>query len=89
MATLTTRFERNEKVFLKHNGKIYGGIILSISATLGIWEREWWEFYDIQTGEDSGIDHIPAEHLFRTREEAEADSHWENRCTKFIGYRGL
>ena len=89
MASLETKFNKNEVVFLKYNGKVYGGQILSIDAHLGIFEREWWVKYDIQTGEDSGINHIPQEHLFRTREEAEADVKWENHAVRFIGYRGL
>ena len=89
MATLVTKFEKNEQVFLKWSDKIYCGVILSIDAHLGIFEKEWWVKYDLQTGEDTGINHIPQEHLFRTREEAEADVKWENHAVRFIGYRGL
>lgn len=88
MANLETKFNRNEVVFLKYNGKVYGGHIVSISATLATLQQEWWVKYDIQTGEDTGIDCIPQEHLFRSREEAEADKTWENRNVTFIGYRG-
>ena len=89
MASLETKFNKNEVVFLKYNGKVYGGHIVSIYATLATLQREWWVKYDIQTGEDTGIDYIPQEHLFRTREEAEADVKWDNYPIRFIGYRGL
>ena len=89
MANLETKFNRNEVVYLKYNGKVYGGHIVSISATLATFQQEWWVKYDIQTGEDTGIDYIPQEHLFRTKEEAEADVKWDDYKVRFIGYRGL
>ena len=87
MASLETKFNKNEVVFLKYAGKIFAGNILCIDATLAVFEKQWWVKYDIQTGEDSGICHIPEEHLFRTREEAEADKVWASRAIVFHGHR--
>ena len=72
MATLTTKYNQKDMAFFKYDDKIYCGEIISISATLGVWQREWWVKYDLQTGEDCGGNNIPQEHLFLTREEAEA-----------------
>jgi hypothetical protein len=83
MATLVSKFNRNEQVFCKHHGRIVSGVIISIKATLAPLQKEWWVFYDLQTGECSGVDHIPEEHLFRTREEAEADGKWDNHAVKY------
>lgn len=87
MATLETKFNRNDVVFFKYDGKVYAGEIISIDATLATFQEEWWVFYNFQTGEDCGIDHIPQEHVFRTREEAEQDAAWQNSRVRFIGYR--
>ena len=87
MATLETKFNRNDVGFFKYDGKVYAGEIISIDAHLAILEKEWWVFYNFQTGEDCGVDHIPQEHVFRTREEAEQDAAWQNSRVRFIGYR--
>lgn len=86
MATLETKFNRNNSVFFKYNGKIYGGVILSIEAHLGIFESKWFVRYNLQTGMECGVDNVPEEHLFATREEAEADKDWTNSAVRFIGY---
>ena len=85
MASLETKFNRNHQVFFKYDGKVISGVIISIDAHLGIWQSKWWVSYNLQTGEDSGVDGIPEEHLFLTRQEAEADTKWESRKVKFIG----
>lgn len=87
MATLNTQFNRNDQGFFKYNGKIYCGVIISIDARQGIFEHTWKVWYNLQTGEDSGVDHIPEEHFFATRAAAENDVAWENRNVRFIGYR--
>lgn len=87
MATLETRFNKNEQLFFKYDGKIYTGVIISIDACFACFQNDWWVFYNFQTGEDCGIDHIPQEHCFRTREEAAADENWQNHRVRFIGYR--
>lgn len=86
MATLETKFNRNDSVFFKYNGKIHGGEILSIEAHLGIFDCKWFVRCNIQTGGDCGVDNVPEEHLFATREEAEADKDWTNGAVRFIGY---
>jgi hypothetical protein len=86
MATLETKFNRNDSVFFKYNGKIHGGQILSIEAHLGIFDSKWFVRCNIQTGGDCGVDNVPEEHLFSTREEAEADKDWTNGAVRFIGY---
>jgi hypothetical protein len=87
MATLNTIYNQNEQAFFKYEGKVYAGKIISIDSTLATFQKEWWVFYNFQTGEDCGIDHIPQEHVFRTREEAEQDAAWQNHRVRFIGYR--
>jgi hypothetical protein len=86
MATLETKFNRNDSVFFKYNGKIHGGVILSIEAHLGIFDSKWFVRYNLQTGMESGVDNVPEEHLFATSEEAEADKDWTNGAVRFIGY---
>lgn len=86
MATLETKFNRNNSVFFKYNGKIYGGVILSIEAHLGIFESKWFVRYNLQTGMACGVDNVPEDHLFSTSEEAEADKDWTNSAVRFIGY---
>lgn len=87
MATLNTKFNRNSQGFFKYDGKIYCGVVISIDARQGIFEDTWKVWYNLQTGEDSGVDSIPEEHFFSTREEAENDASWESRRVKFFGYR--
>lgn len=86
MATLNTRFNKNDSVFFKHNGKIYSGVIIRFEASLGVFDNEWFVRCNLQTGMDCGVDNIPEEHLFATREEAEADKDWTNHLVRFIGY---
>ena len=85
MAILETKFNQNHQVFFKYDGNVIPGVIISIEAHLGIWANNWSIWYNLQTGEDSGVDGIPEEHLFLTRQEAEADTKWESRKVKFFG----
>lgn len=87
MATLNTKFNRNDQGFFKYNGKIYCGVVISIDARMGIFESDWKVWYNLQTGMDDGVDRIPQEHFFATRAEAENDAAWESRNVKFFGYR--
>lgn len=89
MAILETRFNRNDQGWFKYDGKIYCGVVISIEAKQGIFCKHWDVYYNLQTGEDQGVDHIPQEHFFPTREAAEQDVKWENRRVKFFGYRNV
>jgi hypothetical protein len=86
MATLTTKHSRHDWVYFKYNGKIHSGEVIAIEAKQGVFTNEWRVIYDLQTGMDCGVNNIPEEHLFATREEAEADKDWENRGVIFCGY---
>jgi hypothetical protein len=86
MATLTTKHSRHDWVYFKYDGKIHAGEVIAISAKQGVFTDVWTVEYDLQTGMDSGVNRIPEEHLFATREEAEADKDWESRCVIFCGY---
>ncbi len=86
MATLTTKHSRHDWVYFKYNGKIHAGEVISIEAKQEDFTSVWTVRYDLQTGMDSIVNNVPEEHLFATREEAEADKDWENRCVKFCGY---
>ena len=86
MATLTTKHSRHDWVYFKYNGKIHAGEVIAIDAKQGVFTDVWTVKYNLQTGMESGVENIPEEHLFATREEAEADKDWENRCVIFCGY---
>jgi hypothetical protein len=86
MATLTTKHSRHDWVYFKYNGKIHAGEVIAIDAKQGVFTNVWTVKYNLQTGMDCGVENIPEEHLFATREEAEADNDWESRCVIFCGY---
>jgi hypothetical protein len=83
MATISTKFEKGDQVFLKYDGKLHGGIITFVEISVGWFTRIR---YCIQTGMESGIDNIPEEHLFTTSKEAELDKDWESGIIRFNGY---
>lgn len=86
MATLTTKHSRHDWVYFKYDGKIHAGEVIAIEAKQGVFTDVWTVRYDLQTGQDCGVNYVPEEHLFKTREEAEADKDWENRAIRFCGY---
>ena len=55
MANLETKFNRKDVGFFKYDGKVYAGEIISIDAHLACFQKDWWVFYNFQTGEDCGI----------------------------------
>ncbi len=83
MANISTKFSSGDQVYLKYNGKTYGGIVTFITISVG-----WFTIikYCIQTGMESGIDNIPEEHLFTTSKEAELDEDWKSSTIMFNGY---
>ena len=72
-ATITTQFDLKDCVYTVKNRVVIFGEIYRISAEIShILERsEWKYYYDLQTGENSGLYNVPEKFLFRTREEAE------------------
>lgn len=86
MANINTKFSSGDQVYLKYNGKIYGGVVTFIEISVGF---GWWFTnikYCIQTGMESGINNIPEEHLFTTSKEAELDEDWKSSTIMFNGY---
>ena len=82
MANISTKFSSGDQVYLKYNGKIYGGIVTFIEISVG-----WFTCikYYIQTGIER-IDNIPEEHLFTTSKEAELDKDWKSSTIMFNVY---